>query len=77
MAEKRVRGKNKEKEELIAEYEKKIKYHQDCIESLKVKIENVKNPKPNAKQQLKEIMAKAEENGLTPEQIAEKLGISL
>ena len=77
MAEKKTRKANRSKEDIIAEYEQKIKYHQDCIESLKAKIEDVKNPKVSPKQQLKAVLAKAEENGLSPEDIAKKLGISL
>ena len=77
MAENKNRKPNRTKEQIIKEFDDKIAYHEKCIESLKVKKEEVLNPPVTPKQQLKEIMAKAEENGLTPEQIAEKLGISL
>ena len=77
MSEKRTRKPNKTKEQIIAELESKIAYHQTCIDNLKVKIEEVKNPKPNPKKQLKAIFAKAEEQGLSPEEIAERLGIAI
>lgn len=77
MAEKRTRKPNRTKEDVIAELEAKIAYHQTCIDNLKIKIEEVKNPKPNPKKQIKAIFAKAEEKGLTPEEIAKKLGIAL
>ena len=77
MSEKRTRKPNKTKEQIIAELEGKIAYHQNCIDNLKVKIEEVKNPKASPKKQIKAIFAKAEEQGLSPEEIAEKLGITL
>ena len=77
MAEKRTRRPNKTKEEVIAELESKIAYHEKCIANLKVKIEEVKNPTANPKKQIKAIFAKAEEQGLSPEEIAAKLGITL
>ena len=77
MTEKRTRRPNKTKEEVIAELESKIAYHEKCIESLKVKKEEVLNPPVTPKQQIKAIFAQAEEKGLTPEEIAKKLGIAL
>ena len=77
MAEKKTRKANRTKEQIIKEFDDKIAYHEKCIESLKVKKEEVLNPPITPKQQLKSIMAKAEEQGITPEQIAKKLGINL
>ena len=77
MAEKRTRRPNKTKEEVIAELEAKIAYHEKCIANLKGKIEHVMNPTAPPKKQLKAIFAKAEENGMSPEEIAAKLGITL
>lgn len=77
MTETKNRKPNRTKEQIIAEFDAKIAYHQKCIESLKVKKEEVLNPPVTPKQQLKAIFAKAEENGLTPEEIAERLGIAI
>ena len=77
MAEKKTRKANRTKEQIIKEFDDKIAYHEKCIESLKAKKEEVLNPKVSPKQQLKAVLAKAEESGLSPEDIAKKLGISL
>lgn len=77
MAEKKIRKANRTKEQIIKEFDDKIAYHEKCIESLKAKKEEVLNPKVSPKQQLKAVLAKAEESGLSPEDIAKKLGISL
>ncbi|MDO4481741.1 MAG: hypothetical protein Q4C14_03305 [Bacillota bacterium] len=77
MADTKNRKPNRTKEQIISEFDSKIAYHEKCIASLKVKKEEVLNPPVTPKQQLKSIMAKAEEQGITPEQIAKKLGINL
>ena len=77
MAEKKTRKANRTKEQIIKEFDDKIAYHEKCIESLKAKKEEVLTPKVSPKQQLKAVLAKAEESGLSPEDIAKKLGISL
>lgn len=86
------------KEEIVADLEKKIAYHEDqakkwtetlgakvkthtdAIEKLKAKKEAVLNPKeraPRKKTGMNAVIAKAKESGLTPEEIAAKLGIEL
>ena len=77
MTETKNRKPNRTKEQIIAEFDSKIAYHEKCIESLKAKKEEVLNPPVTPKQQLKAVLAKAEENGLSPEEIAKKLGIEL
>ena len=77
MTDTKNRKPNRTKEQIISEFDSKIAYHEKCIASLKVKKEEVLNPPFTPKQQLKSIMAKAEEQGITPEQIAKKLGINL
>ena len=77
MAENKNRKHNRTKEQIIKEFDDKIAYHEKCIKSLKAKKEEVLNPKVSPKQQLKAVLAKAEESGLSPEDIAKKLGISL
>ena len=90
------------KEEIVAEYERKIEYHQgmvsqleeriavltgklekhtNAIEKLEAKKENTLNPKPRIltrrKSGMKTVMDKAKELGMSAEQIADKLGITL
>ena len=77
MTDNKNRKPNRTKEQIIAEFDAKIAYHEKCIESLKVKKEEVLNPPVTPKQQLKAIFAQAEEKGLTPEVIAERLGIAI
>ena len=77
MTENKNRKPNRTKEQIIAEFDSKMAYHEKCIESLKVKKEEVLNLPVTPKQQLKNTVARAEEQGITPEQIAKKLGISL
>lgn len=77
MNEVKNRRPNRTKEQIISEFDAKIAYHEKCIESLKAKKEEVLNPPITPKQQLKAIFAQAEEKGLTPEEIAKKLGIAL
>lgn len=79
MAETKVKGKRerKSKQEMIDKLDKTIAYHENCIKNLKARKEEILNPKMTAKQQLKAVLAKAEEQGLSPEEIAKKLGVNL
>ena len=90
------------KEELVAEYDRKIEYHQGmvtqleeriavlnekmekhqkAIERLESKKDATLNPKPRIltrrKSGMKTVMDKVKEMGMTAEQVADKLGISL
>lgn len=65
-------------EQIVAEIDEKIAYHERCIETLKVKKADALTPKARKKRATaKNILDKAKENGLTMEEIAEKLGIEL
>ena len=71
--------KTRTKEERIAEIDNKILHHKKCIEALEAKKTTILNPKPRPGRHkgINAVIAKAKESGLTPEQIAEKLGITL
>ena len=66
-------------EERIAEIDKKIAGHKEAIKKLEAKKHTILNPKPRASKAagLKALISKAKEAGVTNEEIAEKLGISL
>lgn len=66
-------------EERVAEIDKKIAAHKDSIKKLEAKKNAILNPKPRASKAagLKALISKAKEAGMTNEEIAEKLGISL
>lgn len=68
-------------EEKIAVLTAKMEKHQNAVEKLEAKKENTLNPKPRIftrkKNGVKVVMDKAKELGMTAEQIAEKLGITL
>lgn len=66
-------------EERIAEIDKKIAGHKEAIKKLEAKKHTILNPKPRASKAagLKALISKAKEAGMTNEEIAEKLGISL
>lgn len=66
-------------DERIAEIDKKIAGHKEAIKKLEAKKHNILNPKPCASKAagLKALISKAKEAGMTNEEIAEKLGISL
>lgn len=66
-------------EERIAEIDKKIAGHKEAIKKLEAKKHTILNPKPRASKVagLKALISKAKEAGMTNEEIAEKLGISL
>lgn len=74
MAERKIRS----KEERVAELDKKIAYHKQCVTTLEAKKESVLNPKSRKRgsRSVNTIISKAKEAGLTNEQIAEKLGIT-
>lgn len=65
-------------EERVADIDSKIGYHKKCIATLKKKKEELLNPKKRMTkaQRMKAIMNKAQES-MTPEEIAEKLGVSI
>lgn len=66
------------KEERIAELNKKKAYHEECIKLLDAKIDKINNPPKRAgrRPSIAGVLAKAKENGMSPEDIAKKLGIS-
>lgn len=66
-------------EERIAEIDKKIAGHKEAIKKLEAKKHTILNPKQRASKAagLKALISKAKEAGMTNEEIAEKLGISL
>ena len=66
-------------EERIAEIDKKIAGHKEAIKKLEAKKHTILNPKPRASKAagLKALISKAKEAGMTNEEIAEKLVISL
>ena len=66
-------------EERSAEIDKKIAGHKEAIKKLEAKKHTILNPKPRASKAagLKALISKAKEAGMTNEEIAEKLGISL
>lgn len=67
------------KEERIAEIDKKIAFHKEKVTMLEAKKESILNPKPRGgrKKGMNTVLSKAKDLGMTPEEIAEKLGISL
>lgn len=75
MAGKRVK---RTKEELVADAEKKIEGHKAAIAKLEQRKHDILNPKPRISKQaaMKQVLEKAKKAGMTPEEIAEKLGLS-
>lgn len=66
------------KDQIVEELESKISYHKDCIKKLESKKNNVLNSKPRKKRVgLNSIISKAKESGLSAEEIAKKLGITI
>ena len=66
--------------EQIKGLEAKIKMHQSHIKSLNKKKDKALNPTPKSrsrKRGVNAVIAKAKEQGMTPQEMAEKLGISL
>ena len=76
MPEKKTRAKRSTKEQMIAKLEDKIRDHEKAIQVLRDRIDEMKKPKPSIKQ-YNDLVKKAKNQGLTLEQIAEKLGIDL
>lgn len=74
-AETKERKPRKSKEEIIKELDDKIAYHQRCIQTLTEKKDAAMQS--SKKQQIKEVLSKAEKSGLSIEEIAEKLNIEL
>lgn len=69
--------KRRTKDEIIADIDLKIANYEKRITSLKAKKDELLNPKTNNKAQLKAVLEKASESGITAEQMAKKLGITL
>ena len=70
-------AKRKDKVEVISEIERKIVYHKDRIAKLEMKKEEIQNPTTNEQRAyVNNVISQAKANGLTVEQIAEKLGIN-
>ena len=66
------------KEERIAILESKIVKHKSDIAALEAKIEAIKNPKRSSvNSAMKAVMEQAKSLGMTPQEIAEKLGLSI
>ena len=67
-------------EERIAELERKIETLKGQIAKHEAKIEAIRNPKPRTgrrRSAIKAVLEKAKESGMTPEEIAKKLGIKI
>ena len=66
------------KEEIVFEIEKKIQYHKECIVALEQKKERTLNPKTRKKSlTMKKILDFAKSEGMSIEDIAEKVGFKL
>lgn len=65
-------------EEIVMDIDAKIQYHKDCIEKLQKKKDAVLNPKKHKSkaQRIKAIVDEAKKT-MTPEEMAQKLGIDL
>ena len=65
------------KEERIAIIVQSIEFHKKAIEKLEQKKKNILNPKSrtSTKTQMKTLLNKIQESGMTIEEIAEKLGV--
>ena len=65
------------KEERIAIIDQSIEFHKKDIEKLEQKKKNILNPKSrtSTKTQMKTLLNKIQESGMTIEEIAEKLGV--
>lgn len=66
-------------EELVAEIDNKIAAHEEAVKKLKKRKADILNPKPRLSkaQKMKRVIDKAKESGMTIDEIAEKLGVSL
>jgi hypothetical protein len=65
--------------ERVAEIDAKIAAHQEAIEKLQEKRDAILNPKPRLSKtaKMKAILDVAKKSGMTPEEIAEKLGVEI
>lgn len=68
MAEEKKTRTRRTKEERIKPLEEKIAYHQKCIDALKAKIDEIKNPPEN---QYKELLKVAKSKGITVDKLME------
>ncbi|MCI2056599.1 MAG: hypothetical protein LKJ86_05565 [Oscillibacter sp.] len=73
MADKRVR---RTAEELAAEADRKIELHKHAIAELEQRKKKLLNPKPRISKaaQMKKLLDKARKSGMSPDEIAQKLG---
>ena len=76
---KKIEDENEKQKKYIADSKKKIKGFQDKIKKIEAKKNAVLNPKPRGKKkdEFKAIIDAAKKNGMTAEQIAEKLGVAI
>ncbi|MBR3792233.1 MAG: hypothetical protein IKK18_05990 [Clostridia bacterium] len=77
---KKIQGHKDAIEKIKADAAAKIAHHESILKKWEDKKEAVLNPKPRTyarKKGMKSVMDKAKELGMTPEEVAEKLGISL
>ena len=66
------------REEIVSDIDKKISYHKEKIVALELKKENVLNPKTRKKSlTVKRVLEIAKSEGMTPEDIAERLGLNI
>lgn len=69
---------HRSKEERLAEIEKKITYHKAAITALEAKRDSILNPpKRKTRVGVGSVLKRAKEAGMTPQEMAEKLGIEL
>ncbi len=75
MSERKVRTSG----ERIAEIDKKIVYHKDCISKLEKKKKAILEPKKRERKitSMNGLVNKAKKSGMTLEEMAEKLGIKI
>ena len=63
----------KNQQDILSEFDKKIAYHERCIESLKQK--KIEATLPSKKKQARELIALAFEKGMSIEDMTAKLGL--
>lgn len=76
MAERKKRE-NFDQQKALTEIERLIEHHKKCIANLEEKKTAILNRKANPNAQMKKVMGKVKDLGLSAEEIAEKLGITL
>lgn len=72
---KKVRNPKRSREELLSIVEEKIAHHKECIAKLEKKREYYLQAKPSI--QMRTVLKKAQEKGMSTEEIIEKLGLNL